>query len=103
MRFLSPPIVLTSAILALAMTAALAATAPKAVAAPAYERDVLPLFQARCGACHGTRSPRAGFEITDRGDLMEGGYSGPAVKPGNPEGSLVYQMLADGRMPKGPR
>ncbi len=38
-----------------------------------------------------------------KGDLLEGGFSGPAIVPGKPEQSLLYQMLADGRMPRGGR
>lgn len=70
---------------------------------PDYEGAVLPLFQARCGACHGSGNPEAGLDVRTHGDLLQGGYSGSPVVPGSPEKSLLYQMLADGRMPKGKR
>lgn len=66
-----------------------------------YERDILPLMRARCFGCHGAGLPAAGLDIRTVGDLLEGGYSGPAVVPGAPEKSLLYQILKDGRMPKG--
>ncbi len=77
-----------------------AARSPKAIQ---YESEVLPLFRAKCIGCHGAGLPEAGLDLRTRGDLLEGGYSGPAVVPGSPEKSVLYQTLADGRMPKGGR
>src|SRR5262249_25108078 len=71
--------------------------------APSYERDVLPLFRVRCFACQGAGAPQAGLDVRTGGDLLQGGHGGPPVVPGAPEKSLLYQMLADGRMPKGGR
>ncbi|MCC2672560.1 MAG: Planctomycete cytochrome, partial [Armatimonadetes bacterium] len=92
----------------LALLPAAALTAPRAAAPVApvrppvsYERDVLPLFQRKCLGCHGAGQPNAGLDVTSAGALLEGGYSGPSVVPGAPEKSLLYQMLVDGRMPKG--
>jgi mono/diheme cytochrome c family protein len=68
-----------------------------------YERRILPLFRGRCIGCHGAGQPEAGLDVRTRGDLVQGGHSGPAVVPGAPEQSLLYQMLRDGRMPKGGR
>src|SRR5689334_1039850 len=70
---------------------------------PTFERDVLPLFQDRCGRCHGAGNAEAGLDVRTWGDLLQGGYSGKSVVPGQPDKSLLYQMLADGRMPKGKR
>jgi len=104
-RFLRYPTVaalLTTSVLGLLLTAASAApVAPKPAAAPIYERDILPLLHGRCVGCHGSPRPNAGLDVRNAGDLLEGGYSGPSVVPGAPEKSLLYQMLADGRMPKG--
>ena len=68
---------------------------------PVYERDILPLFRARCQACHSDAQPRAGFSFTTRQDLLEGGHAGTALVPGAPEKSLLYKKLADGTMPPG--
>ncbi|MGV3719310.1 MAG: DUF1549 domain-containing protein, partial [Actinomycetota bacterium] len=91
-----------SAVTLLLMSAASGARPiPKAPPAPSYERDILPLLRGRCIGCHGHERPNAGLDIRRVGDLLEGGYSGPSIVPGAPEKSLLYQMLADGRMPKG--
>lgn len=89
----------------LPLAAALLLLSLPAIAAPAptYERDVLPLFRARCGGCHGTAQPQAGLDISRVGDLREGGYSGPALVPGAPRESLLYRLLESGSMPRGGR
>ena len=101
----------TSAILATAFTALGFCLAPAAIAArtaaagqgPVFERDVLPLLKARCLGCHGAGLPEAGLVVRTAGDLLEGGHSGPAVVPGSPEKSLLFQQVAEGRMPPGKR
>jgi len=77
------------------------APAKRTPVALTYEKDVFPLLQGRCFGCHGAGLPHAGLDLHTVGDLLEGGHSGTAVVPGAPEKSLLYQMLADGRMPKG--
>ncbi len=59
-----------------------------AVPVPSFAGDILPIFQRKCTACHGTV---AGLSLASYGDLMEGGASGPAVVGGDPDGSLVLQ------------
>lgn len=99
--------VLSVVTLAAVSVAAAAATRPATPPKPAtvarltYEKDVLPLLQGRCFGCHGASQPHAGLDIHSVSDLIEGGHSGTSVVPGAPEKSLLYQMLADGRMPKG--
>ncbi|MFN3647945.1 MAG: DUF1553 domain-containing protein [Armatimonadota bacterium] len=87
--------------IALGAGAPVLALAATGKAAPSYERDILPLFQARCIGCHGAVNPAAGLDLRQRGDVLEGGASGPSVAGRDPGQSLLYQMLADGRMPKG--
>jgi mono/diheme cytochrome c family protein len=94
----SRPVLVIAALLLLLAPLGLRAAPPAS-----YEQDVLPLFLARCGACHGAARTEAGLDLRTHGDLVQGGYSGSPVVPGAPEKSLLYQMLADGRMPKGPR
>ena len=77
---------------------------PPPTAEPAdFLRDIRPLLDARCRACHGPSLQMQGLRL-DRGpDALRGGYSGPVILPGNSAGSKLVKMVAglvDGkRMP----
>jgi mono/diheme cytochrome c family protein len=76
------------AVIASAPLLAWADTAP----ADYFEMKVRPLLAKNCFSCH-TQSKMGGLSLTSREDLMKGGASGPAVKPGDAEGSLLYQAV----------
>ena len=63
------------------------------------DRDVLPIFQARCVVCHGKREQRGGLDLRKRGTRLAGGDSGPLLVPGNPDASLIIQKIEAGAMP----
>ncbi|MFO0950256.1 MAG: PSD1 and planctomycete cytochrome C domain-containing protein [Isosphaeraceae bacterium] len=83
----------------LAGAAARGADAPTPV--PTYDRDVRPLFEARCVKCHGAKAPKAELDLTTHAGLLKGGESGPAVVPGKPAESPLYEAVHEGRMPSG--
>jgi mono/diheme cytochrome c family protein len=68
---------------------------------PRFESDVLPLFQARCLRCHGSKRRRADLDLGSAAAVLKGGESGPAVVPGKPEKSLLYEKVHKGDMPPG--
>jgi mono/diheme cytochrome c family protein len=77
-----------------------------AAGAPAlvvYERDVRPVLKAHCFHCHGEDGTReGGLDVRLRRLIVEaGGKSGPAVVPGKPDESRLYQLVRDGEMPRG--
>jgi len=61
------------------------------------------ILENKCAGCHGgTRM--SDLDVRDRAALLTGGKRGPAVTPGDPEASLLYQAVkGDGplRMPPG--
>jgi mono/diheme cytochrome c family protein len=67
-----------------------------------YEKDVLPLLRTRCLGCHGAGQPKAGLDLRTLGNALQGGASGSAVKPGQPDKSLLYTLVSNRRMPPGP-
>lgn len=67
-----------------------AAASPQASAAPGFARDVLPLFQAKCVACHGQMG---GLDLTTYDSVMRGGQSGPIVVANEPERSLLIEKM----------
>ena len=63
------------------------------------DREVLPIFQARCVVCHGKREQRGGLDLRTRESRLAGGDSGPALVPGSPDASLMIQKVEAGEMP----
>ncbi len=55
----------------------------------------------RCAKCHGAGATLSGFDVTSRATVLKGGKLGPAVAPGDPSGSRLYQFAAEGKMPPG--
>jgi hypothetical protein len=66
---------------------------PPSTMAVDFERDVAPILQGRCLACHG-EEPKSGLRL-NRGDTaLQGGYSGACIVPGNSAESRLIQMVA---------
>ncbi len=66
---------------------------------PVTQHDVLPILQLRCTVCHGRRVQEGGLDLRTVEGLLQGGKSGPAAVPGDPDGSLVVQRVRAGEMP----
>jgi hypothetical protein len=77
--------------------AALAAS-PEQAAAPKdaalfFTAKVRPVLAGSCFKCHGGRKARGGLRLDSRAALLKGGDRGPAVAPGDPDGSLLIQAI----------
>jgi mono/diheme cytochrome c family protein len=77
---------------------------PAAAARPVdFVRDIRPLFQAKCFACHGPDKQQGGLRLHRRALAMAGGDGGPVLAAGrSAESRLVHYVagLVDGkRMP----
>jgi mono/diheme cytochrome c family protein len=68
-----------------------------------FKQHVRPLMTERCVKCHGGKETEAGFDLTDRGPLLKGGESGPAVLIGNGKNSLIVKLLRHEKEPKMPK
>lgn len=85
-------------------TALAVAAPPKAPASPMgrppagdeefFETRVRPLLVGRCGTCHNGDKPAGGLGLKDRASALKGGSKGPALVPGKPEQSLLFQAVA---------
>ena len=53
-----------------------------------FEERIRPLLAKNCFVCH-TDSPQSGLRLDSRESILKGGQSGPAIVPGDPEGSLL--------------
>ncbi len=69
-----------------------------------YDRQIRPLLMRTCHRCHGDEKQRGGLRLDMRIAALKGGESGkPAIKPGDPAGSMLMQRIKstdpDKRMP----
>jgi hypothetical protein len=81
----------------------LAGDAPKAgsrslpAAAPGtidFQRDIKPILASTCLSCHGSEKQRGGLRLDSRKAALEGGNSGPVLKPGDAAGSRLLFIVA---------
>jgi cytochrome c553 len=77
------------------------ARAQAAPASPLFEKDVLPILQAKCLRCHGDKTQKATLDLRTRAAIVQGGESGAALLPGSAEKSPLWIMIAGDRMPPG--
>src|SRR5689334_15554655 len=59
-----------------------------------FSRDIAPLFRKSCLQCHGASKPMGGLRLDRKQAALEGGYSGPVIKPGDSAGSRLVQLVA---------
>src|SRR5207248_5468647 len=70
-----------------------AAAAPEKCSASLFTARILPVLETRCASCHSSARKAGGLDLTTRASLLMGGTSGPAVKSGQPEKSLLYRKI----------
>jgi len=74
------------------LAAALPALSQSGGASELFEKRIRPVLVNKCQGCHST-SPKANLRVTSRQSLLQGGDSGPAIVPGKPEESKLYQAI----------
>ena len=69
-----------------------------------YTRQVHAVFASRCLVCHSQEKRSGGLSLATYADVLDGGRSGAAVKPGNSAHSLLVERITGSgatRMPLG--
>ena len=66
-----------------------------------FERDVLPIFRARCQSCHGPGVTTKDLDLTSPESVLKGSESGPVIVAGKRDESRLYTLVRDGKMPPG--
>ncbi len=79
----------------IATVAAWAQPAPS----PGHPDPAHTILETHCVKCHGGEKTKAGLDVTTREALLRGGESGVVVKPGNPDASLLYLLVAQREEP----
>ncbi|MGB7344874.1 MAG: c-type cytochrome domain-containing protein [Pirellulaceae bacterium] len=67
-----------------------------------YVKDVLPIFESHCVACHAQDDAEGKFAIDSHAALMRGGESGLAVTAGESQSSRILLMIMGKAEPKMP-
>jgi WD40 repeat protein len=77
--------------------------APTASKPVSFQKQVQPVLARRCQGCHQPASQGGKLVVTSYALLKAGGASGPAYKPGQPDGSLLIRYISgpEPKMPKG--
>lgn len=65
---------------------------PRNASGEFFELKVRPVLANNCYACH-TDAKSGGLQLDTREHVLKGGNSGPAIVPGNPDGSLLIQAI----------
>jgi ankyrin repeat protein len=61
-----------------------------------FTRDIQPLLERSCVACHSGDRPKGGFKMSDRASLLKGGNRGePVVVPGKSDAGQLIHLVQD--------
>jgi hypothetical protein len=66
---------------------------PETAKRPLNQHDIIPITLLRCNSCHGPQLQRSDLMMSDKAAMLQGGKSGPAIIPGDPDGSLAIQRI----------
>ena len=58
-----------------------------------FESKIRPLLVERCLECHGDKKQKGGLRLDSRAAWQQGGDSGAAITPGDPEASLLIKAF----------
>jgi formate dehydrogenase gamma subunit len=67
--------------------------------APTWENSIAGIFADRCTSCHGEVAKLGDLDLSTYDTAIQGGKSGPAIIPGNPDESLLIQLQEAGGHP----
>lgn len=71
-----------------------------ATTAVSFDKDVQPIFAAKCIVCHGA-TPQGKLDLRTPEAALKGSATGPVIQPGNSAKSLLLDKIVTGQMPPG--
>ena len=67
-----------------------------------YTQQVHPILAGKCWSCHSQEKRSGGLSLGAYSDVIDGGRSGAAIKPGNTGASLLLARLTGAVQPRMP-
>src|SRR5919201_345510 len=87
---------------ALSVGAAVSADVPRSPDG-GFDTQIAPILARRCLDCHSGPDPKGKLDLSSQASALRGGEAGPAIAPGDPDESLLWERVASDEMPpKGP-
>lgn len=65
-----------------------------------FASQVAPLFAEACISCHGEETQEAGLQLHTYEAVMKGSEYGTVIEAGDPDASLLLDMISAGEMPQ---
>ena len=59
-----------------------------------FARQIAPILENRCQACHGAAQQLSGLRLDDGAAALKGGYSGPVIVPGSSSTSRLVRLIS---------
>lgn len=69
-------------------------------AAVSFSTEVMPILERRCWECHSEENTELGLRLDSYEGVMAGSDYGTVVEAGDPDGSLLIDMIESGDMPE---
>ncbi len=76
--------------------------APAPDASATFEQKIRPILEANCCKCHNAEKHKGKLDMTSLERLAKGGGTGPVIEPGEPDGSLLFQLIQKDNEPHMP-
>ena len=67
-----------------------------------FEKDVFPILDANCIACHNLAIKENNLNLEDVANILKGGKRGASIVAKDPDKSLLYQMVSRAKGPAMP-
>lgn len=78
---------------------AIVAEVPKLGRPVDFNKDVYPILEYNCIACHNVAVAESKLNLEDLAGILKGGKRGPSIVPKDPEKSLLYLVASRGKQP----
>lgn len=70
------------------------------VAAKFFDQQVAPILARHCAECHGGSERKGEFSLASQEGALAGGDTGPAIVPGKPDESPLWELIESDQMPQ---